>query len=255
MAGNLKTMKNFQWPYHLKRSFRKSVNIIGIKLLQASGVDKVISYARKMGITSELRRDLSLALGTSEVNLLELTNAYCAFANRGLVPEPIAILRIENFSGEVLYEGQRILRRALSEDTAYIMARLLQGVIERGTAKAARIDRPAGGKTGSTEDFIDAWFVGFTPDLVCGIYLGNDDRTPLGPRKTGGVIAAPLFSKIMKEAHKDIPVHDFYPSPGVREVKVCMRSGKLPSPGCNTVTVPFKAGTEPREWCSGCTGD
>ncbi|MFY9303119.1 MAG: penicillin-binding protein 1A [Atribacterales bacterium] len=247
--------KTFNGPITLREALEKSVNIIGIKLLQASGVDKVISYARKMGITSELRRDLSLALGTSEVNLLELTNAYCAFANRGLVPEPIAILRIENFSGEVLYEGQRILRRALSEDTAYIMARLLQGVIERGTAKAARIDRPAGGKTGSTEDFIDAWFVGFTPDLVCGIYLGNDDRTPLGPRKTGGVIAAPLFSKIMKEAHKDIPVHDFYPSPGVREVNVCMRSGKLPSPGCNTVTVPFKAGTEPREWCSGCTGD
>ncbi len=247
--------KTFNGPITLREALEKSVNIIGIKLLQTTGVDKVISYARKMGIKSDLRRDLSLALGTSEVNLLELTNAYCTFANRGLVPEPIAIVRIENFSGEVLYESQRVLRRALSEDTAYIMARLLQGVIERGTATAARIDRPAGGKTGSTEDFIDAWFVGFTPDLVCGIYLGNDDRTPLGPRKTGGVIAAPLFSKVMKEAHKDIPIHDFYPPPGVREVKVCIKSGKLPSPGCKTVTVPFKAGTEPEEWCRECTGN
>ena len=155
--------KTFNGPITLREALEKSVNIIGIKLLQETGVDKVINYARKMGIKSDLRRDLSLALGTSEVNLLELTNAYCAFANRGLVPEPIAILRIENFSGETLYESQRTLRRALSEDTAYIMARLLQGVIERGTAKAARIDRPAGGKTGTTEDFIDAWFVGFTP--------------------------------------------------------------------------------------------
>ncbi|HPU08339.1 MAG TPA: penicillin-binding protein 1A [Candidatus Atribacteria bacterium] len=242
--------KTFNGPITLREALEKSVNIIGIKLLQETGVDKVINYARKMGIKSDLRRDLSLALGTSEVNLLELTNAYCAFANRGLVPEPIAILRIENFSGETLYESQRTLRRALSEDTAYIMARLLQGVIERGTAKAARIDRPAGGKTGTTEDFIDAWFVGFTPDLVCGIYLGNDDRTPLGPRKTGGVIAAPLFSQVMKEAHQDIPVHDFTPPPGIREVKVCMRSGKLASSNCSAVTLPFKAGTEPREWCS-----
>lgn len=246
--------KTFNGPMPLREALEKSVNIIGIKLLQETGVDKVISYARKMGIKSDLRRDLSLALGTSEVNLLELTNAYCAFANRGLIPEPIAILRIENFSGEVLYESQRSLRRALSEDTAYIMARLLQGVIERGTAKAARIDRPAGGKTGTTEDFIDAWFVGFTPDLVCGIYLGNDDRTPLGPSKTGGVIAAPLFAQVMKEAHKDIPIHDFSPPPGIREVKVCMKSGKLASPNCKAVTLPFKAGTEPREWCNQCLG-
>ena len=89
-----------------------------------------------------------------------------------------------------------------------------------------------------------------SPDLVCGIYLGNDDRTPLGPRKTGGVIAAPLFSQVMKEAHQDIPVHDFTPPPGIREVKVCMRSGKLASSNCSAVTLPFKAGTEPREWCS-----
>ena len=246
--------KTFNGPITLREALEKSVNIIGIKLLQETGVDKVISYARKMGIKSDLRRDLSLALGTSEVNLLELTNAYCAFANRGLVPEPIAILRIENFSGEVLYESQRSLHRALSEDTAYIMARLLQGVIERGTAKAARIDRPAGGKTGTTEDFIDAWFVGFTPDLVCGIYLGNDDRTPLGPSKTGGVIAAPLFAKVMKEAHKDVPVHDFYSPSGIRELKVCMETGKLASPNCKAVTLPFKAGTEPREWCSQCSG-
>ncbi|MDI3542996.1 MAG: penicillin-binding protein [Candidatus Atribacteria bacterium] len=246
--------KTFNGPITLREALEKSVNIIGIKLLQETGVDKVINYARKMGIKSDLRRDLSLALGTSEVNLLELTNAYCAFANRGLVPEPIAILRIENFSGEVLYESQRSLRRALPEDTAYIMARLLQGVIERGTAKAARIDRPVGGKTGTTEDFIDAWFVGFTPDLVCGIYLGNDDRTPLGPSKTGGIIAAPLFAQVMKEAHKEIPIHDFPPPPGIREVKVCMKSGKLVSPNCKAVTLPFKAGTEPREWCNQCLG-
>jgi penicillin-binding protein 1A len=244
--------KKFRGAITLREALEGSVNIIGIKLLQETGIDKVISYARKMGIRSPLRRDLSLALGTSEVTLLELTTAYCAFANKGMVPEPIAILRVEDTRGRVLYENRPSLQRALSPDTAYIMARLLQGVIERGTARRADIGRPAGGKTGTTEDFIDAWFIGFTPDLVCGIYLGNDDRTPLGPQKTGGIIAAPLFAKIMKEAHRDIPVHDFSRPDGIIELEVCLKSGLLPGGACKTVKLPFKRGTTPQETCQLC---
>lgn len=244
--------KKFRGPVTLREALEGSVNIIGIKLLQETGIDKVIHYARKMGVKSQLRRDLSLALGTSEVTLLELVTAYCAFANEGMTPEPIAILRVENSRDQILYESKPSLHQALSKNTAYIMARLLQGVIERGTGRRANIGRPAGGKTGTTEDFIDAWFIGFTPALVCGIYLGYDDRTPLGPQKTGGVIAAPLFAKVMKEAHKDLPVNDFVKPEGVVELEVCLKSGLLPGSACKTAKLPFKRGTTPQEVCNSC---
>lgn len=242
----------FRGPMTLREALEKSVNIIGIKLLQETGIDKVIQYARRMGIRSPLRRDLSLALGTSEVTLLELVTAYAAFANGGLVPEPIAILRVEDTEGHVLYERTPKLQRALSPETAYIMARLLEGVVTRGTGRRAAIGRPVAGKTGTTEDFIDAWFVGFTPDLVCGVFLGNDDRKPLGPQKTGGIIAAPIFAQVMKEALKDVPPHDFPRPEGVVEVEVCAKTGLLPSPSCPRVTLPFKEGTAPRTFCSSC---
>ncbi len=242
----------FRGPMTLREALEKSVNIIGIKLLQETGIDKVIQYAKRMGIRSTLRRDLSLALGTSEVTLLELTTAYAAFANGGMVPEPIAILRVEDTEGHVLYEQKPVLRRALSPETAYIMARLLQSVVERGTARRAAIGRPVAGKTGTTEDFIDAWFVGFTPDLVCGVFLGNDDRKPLGPQKTGGIIAAPIFAQVMKEALKNVPPRDFPRPEGVIEVAVCAKTGLLPSPSCTAITLPFKQGTAPRTICTSC---
>lgn len=242
----------FRGPMTLREALEKSVNIIGIKLLQETGIDKVIQYAKRMGIRSPLRRDLSLALGTSEVTLLELTTAYAAFANSGMVPEPMAILRVEDAEGRILYERTPTLRRALSPETAYIMARLLQGVVERGTGRRAAIGRPVAGKTGTTEDFIDAWFVGFTPDLVCGVFLGNDDRKPLGPQKTGGIIAAPIFAQVMKEALKNVPPHDFTRPEGIVEVEVCAKTGLLPSPSCKKLTLPFKRGTAPDTLCTSC---
>ncbi|MBC7218040.1 MAG: penicillin-binding protein 1A [Candidatus Caldatribacterium sp.] len=242
----------FRGPMTLREALEKSVNIIGIKLLQETGIDKVIQYAKRMGIRSPLRRDLSLALGTSEVTLLELTTAYAAFANSGMVPEPMAILRVEDAEGRILYERTPTLRRALSPETAYIMARLLQGVVERGTGRRAAIGRPVGGKTGTTEDFIDAWFVGFTPDLVCGVFLGNDDRKPLGPQKTGGIIAAPIFAQVMKEALKNVPPHDFTQPEGIVEVEVCAKTGLLPSPSCKKLALPFKRGTAPSTLCTSC---
>lgn len=242
----------FRGPMTLREALEKSVNIIGIKLLQETGVDKVIQYAKRMGIQSTLRRDLSLALGTSEVTLLELTTAYAAFANGGMVPEPVAILRVEDMEGRILYKATPALRKALSPETAYIMARLLQGVVERGTGRRATIGRPVAGKTGTTEDFIDAWFVGFTPDLVCGVFLGNDDRKPLGPQKTGGIIAAPIFAHVMQEALKNVPPHDFSRPEGVVEIAVCAKTGLLPSPSCTTVYLPYKRGTTPQAVCTSC---
>ena len=246
--------KQFRGSITVHEALEQSINIIAIKLLQRLGIDQVVNIAKKMQVQSQLQKNLSLALGTSEVTLMELVDAYCAFANGGRIPEPFAITKIVDWEGNLIYTGQKTIRQAIPSDTAYIMARLLQGVIERGTARRANIGRPVGGKTGTTEDYIDALFIGFTPDMVCGVFLGNDDRTPLGASKTGGIIAAPLFAKVMKAAHQTIPEHDFIKPDSVVEIPVCLKSGFLPSPTCKkTITLPFKSGSEPVETCNQCT--
>jgi penicillin-binding protein 1A len=242
--------RRFRGEVTLREGLEESINIVGIKLLQEVGIDRVIEYARKMGIQSPLRKDLSLALGTSEVTLLELVRAYSAFANQGKIPQPVAILRVEDFDGKVIYSNSPSVRQAISPQTAYIMARLLEGVLLRGTGKRAYFGRPAGGKTGTTEDYVDAWFIGFSPQLVCGVFVGNDDRTPLGPSKTGGVVAAPIFKKVMEAYHRDLPVKDFTKPSGVVELEVCAKSGLLPSSTCPRVKTAFKEGTEPTFICN-----
>jgi len=242
--------RRFRGEVTLREGLEESINIVGIKLLQEAGIDRVIEYARKMGIQSPLRKDLSLALGTSEVTLLELVRAYSAFANQGKIPQPVAILRVEDFDGKVIYSNSPSVRQAISPQTAYIMARLLEGVLLRGTGKRAYFGRPAGGKTGTTEDYVDAWFIGFSPQLVCGVFVGNDDRTPLGPSKTGGVVAAPIFKKVMEAYHQDLPVKDFTKPSGVVELEVCAKSGLLPSSTCPRVKTAFKEGTEPTFICN-----
>ncbi len=245
--------RTFSGPLTLREALERSTNIVAIKLLQAVGTDRVINTTKRFGVQSHLENNLSLALGTSDITLLEMVRGYSAFANGGKIPEPIAIVKIEDFDGNVIYENTPTTRTAISQETSYIMARMLQGVIQRGTAGRAQIDRPAGGKTGSTEDFVDAWFVGFTPDLVCGIYIGNDDRTPLGASQTGGIIAAPIFASIMKEAHQDIPHRDFEKPSNIVELRVCRKTGLLPTPSCAaTLVMPFKAGTAPANACTQC---
>ncbi len=245
--------RTFLGPMTLREALERSTNIVAIKLLQAVGTDRVINTTKRFGVQSHLENNLSLALGTSDITLLEMVRGYSAFANGGKIPEPIAIIKVEDFDGNVIYENNSSARTAVSQETSYIMARMLEGVIQRGTAGRARIERPAGGKTGSTEEFIDAWFVGFTPDLVCGIYIGNDDRTPLGASQTGGIIAAPIFSSIMKEAHRDLPVRDFEKPSNIVEIRVCRKTGLLPGPSCPaSVVMPFQAGTVPATSCTQC---
>jgi penicillin-binding protein 1A len=246
--------KTFRGAIQIHEALEQSINIIAIKLLQQLGTDQVINYAKRMQVKSQLQKNLSLALGTSEVTLMELVNAYCAFANEGRIPEPYAITKIVDWEGNVIYSSNKTVRQAIPADTAYIMARLLQGVIERGTARRANIGRPVGGKTGSTEDFIDALFIGFTPDMVCGVFLGNDDRKPLGEAKTGGIIAAPIFAKVMKAAHENLPKEDFIRPESVVERSVCLKSGLLPSSSCKkTIVLPFKSGTVPTKVCNQCS--
>ncbi|HOF03024.1 MAG TPA: penicillin-binding protein 1A [Atribacterota bacterium] len=247
--------EEFRGQITLREAFEDSINIVGVKLLEIIGVRDVIQNAHKAGINSTLRPDLSLALGTSEVTPLEMASAYATIANMGTYVEPIAILKVEDFNGKVLEQNHIVKKKVFSEEVCYTLIGLMEGVISRGTGTSAKINRPAAAKTGTTDEFVDAWFVGFTPELACAVYIGNDDRKPLGNRMTGGVVAAPIWRDFMAGALQDKPVRDFSKSDYVNEISVCAKTGLLPSNKCaKTVSVIFLAGTEPTQICYEGTG-
>jgi len=244
--------KEFRGPVTLREAFEDSINVIGVKLLERVGVRDVIQNAHKAGITSTLRADLSLALGTSEITPLEMASAYATIANMGTYIEPISILKIEDYNGKILEQNHITGKQVFSEDVCYTLTMLMEGVIERGTGWNAKIGRPAAGKTGTTDECIDAWFVGFTPELVCSVYVGNDDRKTLGSKMTGGVVAAPIWHDFMISALQDQPVKDFTKSDNVKEIIVCAKTGLLPGNHCDkTVKITFLSGTEPQQICQG----
>ncbi|HWU27372.1 MAG TPA: PBP1A family penicillin-binding protein [Rhizomicrobium sp.] len=190
----------------LERAFAKSSNSIAVQLAAEVGTRTVARTAHRLGITSELAAVPSLALGTSSVTPLELTGAYAPFANGGKGVIPYGILRIETRSGKVLYSraGSGLGRVVSSENTQKI-TQLMVATVTSGTGKAARLDdRPSAGKTGTTQDFRDAWFVGFTADLVCGVWIGNDDNAPMR-HATGGGLPARIFKTFMESAEADLP--------------------------------------------------
>ncbi|MFI4987784.1 MAG: transglycosylase domain-containing protein [Alphaproteobacteria bacterium] len=203
----------------LRQALAHSLNSVAAQLTERAGIAHVIEVAHRLGITSELRKDASIALGTSEVSLLELTAAYGAFAAGGKGMWPYGILEISDRDGHVLYRragsgpGQMMTPQQASE-----MLEMMSGVIASGTGKAASLGRPAAGKTGTTQDYRDAWFLGFTPDLVTGVWVGNDDGAVM-KKVTGGRIPARIWHDFMTAALKDSPAHEFRkPATGVDSV-------------------------------------
>jgi penicillin-binding protein 1A len=191
----------------------QSINTIAVQVSERVGRAKVAAAARRLGIASDMTADASIALGTSEVNLLELTGAYAAFASGGLGAWPYGIAEIRDNRGAVLFRRSGGgPGRVIEPGVAAQMDDMLAGVIARGTGRGAAIDRPAAGKTGTTQDYRDAWFVGFTPDLVAGVWLGNDDNTPM--RKiTGGTLPAKTWRNFMLAATKGMPVRQLPSAP------------------------------------------
>lgn len=189
-----------------------SSNVCAARLIQYVGVRAVIQIARIMGITTPLEYDYTIALGSNGVKLYELTRAYGIYANGGFKVEPYGIERIESSRGKVLYSASRPrITKVLSSDTAATMTAMLRTVIEHGTGMAANIGRPAAGKTGTTDDYKDAWFVGYTPSVVMGVWVGNDDNTKMGGL-TGGTVPALIWRDIMRVAAESIGSDDFqYP--------------------------------------------
>ncbi|WP_445376609.1 transglycosylase domain-containing protein [Niveispirillum fermenti] len=198
----------FRGQVTLRDALAHSLNTATIRLMESVGIDNVRHAARRTGLTTPMRRDLSLALGTSEVTLLDLTGAYATIANAGEGVIPYGILEIRDTSGNILYQRHGSSAGfAVAAPHVEAMNRLLAGPVTYGTGKAAQLDRPVVGKTGTTQDYKDAWFIGYTADLVGGVWLGNDDGAPM-KKVTGGGLPARLWQAIMAEAHQGLPPRD-----------------------------------------------
>lgn len=197
--------KGFRGPIPLREALAHSVNTCAVRVLEHTGIDRVRALAERLGITSPLGNDLSLALGTSEVSLIQLTAAYAGIANGGHPVLPHAILDIRDTAGHVLYRRHGSSSAAVADPGAVsALTGMMTGVLAYGTGKAARLDRPAAGKTGTTNDYHDAWFVGFTADYVAGVWLGNDDNDEM-KKVTGGSLPAKLWHDFMIDAHAGLP--------------------------------------------------
>ncbi|MFZ5565096.1 MAG: penicillin-binding protein 1A, partial [Thermodesulfobacteriota bacterium] len=239
--------EKFYGPTLFRRALEKSHNIPTIKILMDIGVDYVRDYARKLGITSPISRDLSIALGSSGLTPIELVKAYAVFANLGRSVEPIFVTRIEDRDGRVLEENKTAPVQVIGSDTAYIMTHLLKGVVEHGTAVRVReINRPVAGKTGTTDNMNDAWFVGYTPDYLALVWVGFDTKQSLGKGETGASAASPIWLGFMQSILDDKPVNDFEVPEGVVFARIDTKTGLLPRDGSqNTFWECFKEGTAP----------
>jgi penicillin-binding protein 1A len=202
-------------PIPLAYALAHSRNVPAVRLMVAIGVPATVRMAKTLGINSPIFPNYASALGASDLTLMELTRAYSAFPNDGKLIEPILIKRIEDRDGRVLVENRPQGQQVISPQTAEIMTHLLMGVVQRGTATRVRVlGRPMGGKTGTTNKTRDAWFIGFTPSLITGTWVGMDDERSLGPKETGSQAAAPIFIAYMKEALAGTPVQQFPEVPG-----------------------------------------
>ena len=243
--------RRFYGPVTLRKTLENSLNVATVKLLDTVGIASAINMAQKSGISSPLPPYLSLGLGSGEVTPLELTSAYATIANRGVYARPYFIVSISTSDGEVLEEKSPNYSDAFRPEVAYVMTKLLQGVVENGTGKIARkLQRPVAAKTGTTSDNRDAWFVGFTPDLAVGVWVGADDNRSLGKFETGGRTSGPIWTEFMMEALVQTPVTDFNPPKNVVVKTIGRQSGLLATGACpDHINEVFISGTEPVKYC------
>ena len=254
LEGQTWKPKNYDAIFYGPTTFREALihsrNVVSIKILKEIGIDYLMDYSARLGITSPMNRDLSLALGSSGVSLLELTSAYGVFAAQGDKADPVFITKIVDRDGKVLEENYPVVINVLSKGTAYVMTNLMEGVVQSGTGQGVKaLGRPAAGKTGTTNDLSDAWFMGYTPDLVAGTWVGYDQMKPLGRAETGGRAAAPIWLKFMQGAVAGTPVKGFPVPDDVVFVKIDKETGLLATAKTKeTVFECFKEGTAPTEY-------
>jgi len=241
----------FRGEMTLRQALAVSQNIPAVKLLNKLGPSTAVQWAYRMGIKSPLQPNLSLVLGTSEVTLLELTAAYAVFPNEGVWTKPFAILEVLDREGRSIWRARPQRSTVVSPEPAAIMTDMLQAVVQSGTGKAASsIGRPLAGKTGTTDAYRDALFIGFSPTIVAGVWVGLDHYGTLGNKETGARAALPIWIDFMEQVLAGGPYHEFSLSEGIVKVQIDAESGLLASENCpNAVTVVFKKGTEPKQYC------
>ncbi|HVH28593.1 MAG TPA: PBP1A family penicillin-binding protein [Vicinamibacterales bacterium] len=250
----------------LRTGLRTSSNRAAVRLLQEVGIPNTVQYAKMLGV-GDVPSVPSLALGSGEVTLESMTAAYAAFANQGNVPTPLTIRRVEDRDGRLLFKAEEKAVRAVSEITAFLISNMMADVVNAGTAAGVRrlgFTLPAAGKTGTTNDFFDAWFVGYTPKLVTGVWVGFDQPRTILPNGFAADVAVPFWAMFMKAATEGDAPEWFKTPPGVTTATVCRISGKLASEGCEHVEVIsdsrletrsmvytefFSRGSEPTEYC------
>lgn len=250
----------------VRKGLEESRNIVTTKLLEFITPQKGVEYCRKFGLTTTIHPFLSLALGAPDVRMIELVSAFTTFPNKGVRVKPYFIIRIEDKEGNILEENRIESEEVISPQVAYIMTSLLQGVVNRGTAWSTRLyikDWPLGGKTGTTDKYTDAWFIGFSPSLCAGVWVGNKTKITIGERKSGAVAALPAWryffqrvirdKKEMMEGDGEEPfvMEEFEIPPNLSFVEIDRKTGLLATPICLfTMREVFLPGTEPDRFCS-----
>jgi 1A family penicillin-binding protein len=228
----------------LRTGLRTSSNRAAVRLLQEVGIARTVQSAKEMGV-GDVPSVPSLALGSGEVTLQSMTAAYAAFANHGLVPQPIIIRRVEDRDGRVLFSSQETSNRAIADTTAFLMTTMLADVVNAGTGYRSRqmgFTLPAAGKTGTTNDFNDAWFVGYTPNIVAGVWVGFDQPHTILPNGFAADLAVPMWTRFMKVATDGDKPEWLVPPSGITTATVCRMSGKLATEGCQDVEVVSNTG-------------
>jgi penicillin-binding protein 1A len=249
--------EEFRGPVRVRTALAHSINTVAIKVLSDVGLDQTRAFATRVGVTSPIANDvgLSLALGSLVMTPLELANVYCTFASGGIVGQPVSIRAL---GGEAQPPAQ--LAPTLKPEVAYVMVSLMRSVVDEGTAHAAiagKLRRPAAGKTGTSNDQRDAWFVGFTPDLLAAVWVGFDDMKKLGRGETGGKAATPIWADFMAKAMAGRPTKDFAQPPGIVVQRIDKASGLLAAAGqeSNTLDEVFLDGTAPTEHAAAGGGE
>jgi penicillin-binding protein 1A len=243
--------EKFFGPTLFREALVHSRNVVTIKILQDIGINYVIDYARRLGITSDINHDLSIALGSSGVSLLELINAYSVFSNLGYLIEPVFITKIYDRDGNLLETSKLIRKKVIDMSTAYIMTNIMESVVKSGTGQRVKaLKRPVAGKTGTTNNLFDAWFLGYTPRYTTGVWVGLDQEASLGKGETGSKAASPIWLDFMKNALEGKPARTFNVPEGIVFAKIDAKTGLLPIEGSETVFECFKEGTVPTEYTS-----
>jgi penicillin-binding protein 1A len=249
--------RNYTGEYHgittLRRALENSYNPLSVQLLENIGIETGISFSRRLGIRGNLQPYPSLALGAFETTLLELTAAYQVFANGGVKCNPYYIKEIRDRDGYVLVENHPNSQRVIREETAFLITHVLRGVIERGTgASAANLNLPLAGKTGTTDDYTDAWFIGYSPRIVCGVWVGYEkEKKSLGAKVTGAVAALPIWKEFMEKAVRRDSPGEFVKPANVELVEIDPATGLRATSSCpSVIQEAFLRGTAPVTTCS-----